>query len=633
MECKGLLMMAYINTNLSKVFGCPERVYLCIAFFCGLAFMFVVPPCSVPDEPAHLIRVFRVAQGDLFSASQTRLPSLDAYCDLCEVVGMDHRPRNLNKQWHAFLTEPGAALTLQDKGSSYYPVAYLPAAAAVKLLSFFQTSTAVYLYSARFATFITSLLITWLAIRSMPFGRWIMLVFALLPMRLYLMGSFSPDALTAALSMFWIALVIKNMMSEAAFKTADLLLLVLSGLAMAFTKPVYAMLLALIFVIPIRKIIGSASIVFKVSVICVALVAIMGVGLRAKEKLPNLTNAPVAASVELNTGQEELATGLAGSLYFTSAIDPSAQLAYLLDSPARLLTVLWNGYRVGGAYILKSVVGLFGWFNVFLSIKYYWLGCLLLVMAMFLDKAYAPGVRFRIIVFLLFIASLVIIPLGAYLIWTPVGTSFFHGVHGRYFVPFLPLLLLSLGGSLNLSAKKLYVARAVSLMILLLLLLASLVQIYQSYYLLPTTQGYLELQARSNANGVAYLYVKELDADSKRSHWRHQGTTSLIQSDKPLNYQFSLPEMRASAIMLVFASAGRLELKIDSMQIRKLDNKLVKRINPSATKKNLVGSICTTSSREGDDVSLVVNLNRRLPQATVTYDDIQFELKRVSEIF
>lgn len=619
--------MKFSGFSIDQILANPAKIYLYIAVFFGLAFMAVTPPCSVPDEPVHLIRLFRVAQGDFFSSSQTKLPSLDAYCDLYELVGTNRSPQNLDKQLSDFWHETAKPLSLQDKTNPYPPVPYLPAAAAVKLLSFFQPNTAVYFYGAKLATFIASLLLTFAAIRMMPFGHWTMLVIALLPMRLYLMASFSPDAVTTSVAVLWIALVMNIMVSEGVITSRKLLLLAVVGLALAFSKPMYSFLLALILVVPFKKI-THKSIFLKIAFILLLLAVTIKIGMMAKY-LPAAT-VPVSNGEFKKNQEEKLATGRSGSEYFLAAVNPAAQVKYLLNDPIKILTVVVNGFAVSGTKIPKSFVGVFGWFNVFMTNGLYWFAYLILILSSVLNEQYKASVRFRVIALSLFATSLFIIPLGLYLRWTPVGSPYFQGLHGRYFLPFLPLLFLSLGGKWAKSYKTLRGLKLAVLISLLVFLTDSITNIYISYYNLPPAKGVLELNARSNANGVAYLYTLEQNPKKKRIRWKNEGIINLTSSNEVLSYQFRLPAKPVRSIKLIFAATGKLEFQIYNAQIKSLNGKLIRPIDLNKMQNISSSDIRLNSVRDKKKIPLAIILDSNHPTAIITFEDIPFDLSSLT---
>ncbi len=606
----------------------PAKIYLCLGFLFGLVFLFVTPPCSIPDEPTHFVRIFKVAQGDMFSATEVKLPSLDAYCDLCELIGMNRNPQNSDKQLKEFLAEPGVPLSLQEMPGSYPPVPYLPAALAVKVLSWFQPSAAVYLYSARMVTFLTALCITYYAISIMPFGKWVMLILALLPMRLYMMASFSPDAVTTALAVLWIALVSGMAVSKADIVKKEMLTTFLIGMLLAFSKPMYLILLPLVFAVPLRYL-SRKTVAVRLCLLILGLCVVFAAGIKLREitvcadKSNITTNGFQKSGKDVNPGQ---ASGTAGSLYFLAAVNPKAQLAYLIENPARAVEVFVNGFKISGAYIPKACIGLFGWFNIVMAKWFYWLAFLVLIISLSVDNKYNIPARYRFVSISLFLLAMLIIPLSAYLLWTPVGSNYFHGVHGRYFIPFMPLLFLSLAGMQWRFIKpdrdkllKISVLCSVAV-----LSMASAVKIYGSYYNLTSVKGFIEIDARSNANGIANLYIKEDNQQGKDTNWKHEGMINIVKSDEVLSYQIRLVGKPVKAIRLDFAATGMLDIEIYKMEVKDLSGKHIRSIAVDRVSCDISEAASLNQAGKGGVIPFAIRLSKKHPLVTVIYQDVPF---------
>jgi uncharacterized membrane protein len=237
-----------VSSDLKK----PENLYISIAVLFGILFMFISPPCGTPDEPAHLLRVFRVSQGHFFKAASVALPPMDSYCSLCDLAGITNVPQRMGGKVLDFVKEPASATIAYEMASGYPPVPYIPAAVIFKVLSLFSPSMAFYLYAGRLVTLIASLFITWHAIRIIPSGKWIMVVLALMPMRLYQAASISADSVTTALVALFIAIVVNLVVNRsAAMPAGKLSLLFLVSILLLFSKPMYLFLFLLLLAIPL----------------------------------------------------------------------------------------------------------------------------------------------------------------------------------------------------------------------------------------------------------------------------------------------------------------------------------------------------------------------------------------------
>ncbi len=543
----------------------PSYVYLVLALVFGLIFLVTTPPCGVPDEPAHLYRVFRVAQGTFFSVAEVKLPNLDGYCDLCNLSGLGREPQNLAPQLKAFLTSPSGALEELGYASSYAPLPYLPAAIAVKVLMLLRPNTAVYLYAARIATFLAALAITYYAIRITPYGRWLFVVLALMPTRLFLMGSFSPDAITSALALLWVALILARLLQKSPISLFNFVVLTLVAVALALTKSMYSILLFLPVCLLFRKINSKKMLIgFVIFFICMAVLA----GLAFKSH-PITLSLPNLQTPALNT---QSVAG-SGSNYFLAQVNGSIQLKYLLEAPTRIPSIIVQGYAARGQNLLRGATAVFGWANIYIPSWGYLFAYLLLLLSLFLDKKVKLPFGFRLTGGLIFVAAIVAIPLVMYLFWTPIGAKGFDGVLGRYYIPYLPLAFLAVG-SRGRSPFKIRIARFIVVVGISGLLLLSLSEVIGAYYLSPPAGGVVVIHAQADNTGVAWIAIKE----KQKEKWRNKGTISLIPSEQPLTYECRVPAQQISSLRIILDTTGSMNLRIGDIEFRTLDGKLVKRI-------------------------------------------------------
>lgn len=595
-----------------KLLAQPDVAYFCIALVFGLAFLVVAPPGSVPDEPAHLQRTFWVAQGDLTS-SETKLPPLERFNDLCRLVGVGKDPQYLKPQFKKFIAEKGSTLQTTVQTVYYPPVPYIPAAISVKLLSGFTPNTAFYLYSARLATFLSALILTLYAIRIIPYGRWMMVVLALLPTRLYLMASFSSDAITSALALLWVALILSCLMQEETIPLKKILLLGVIATALAFSKPMYTFLLLLFFVLPFNKI-AKKSWLLKV---CLAVI-ILGIALKIGLMIKHL---PIPASIPTQVVNSPPG---AGWYYHLSKVNPSAQMALLMDEPSRVLSVVVRGFFARGQNLLRGITGLFGWGNIYLKNALYVFGYLLLFLSVFLDQRQNLGIRFRGITLSLFLFSFFLLSLAFYVFETPVGARTFNGFHGKYFIPFIPLLFLAIGcKGHSLFAMRL--ARLFVVIGLVVILSFSLLTVYRAYYCIPPAGGILSLTARASATGIAWVLVQE----TKSSKWRNKGIIDFIPSANELVYECILPAQPVNAIKLSLATSGIMNVSVHDARVTTLDGRFVRKLDldlaqrvPLSASKLIPG--------EGKRTTLVVDLNDKQSSGQLVFGNAPFDLSQTT---
>lgn len=600
---------SFMNPFFSKFFGRlaalrflrkPDKVYLWIAAAFGMVFGMVTPPCAVPDEPAHLQRVFSVAH--------TTPPNLNSYNAVCSRIGIGKDPQYLLPQLTTFLSNKDEGTPLPVESVSYPPVAYLPAALVVKCLSFFSPGAAVYLYAARLATFLVSLLITYYALRIMPCAQWVMVALSLLPTRLFLLASVSPDSVTSAVALLWFALVLRCTTYPEEVNSKKILLLASVAALLALTKPMYSMLLLLIVMLPFKSFFSKFSYYCKIFTFVLLAISFFCAALLASRYFRETTIVPVTVATKSCNASAE-----AGTNSFLVNVNPSVQTSLLLNEPIRIPKVLARGYASRGQSLLRQVTGVFGWANLYLSSTVYVFAYVLLLGALFMDKRTTLPPMAKPLSVAIFLLALSIIPLMMYLMWTPVGAPGFDGVLGRYYIPFTPLLFLALSGR----GRSLYGMRLTRFFIIsgfIILILISVMRVVSAYYFIPSDGGHIVLTAQANNTGGALISVKT----EPQGKWKNKGVINFIPSDKLVDYDCTLPAQYFSSIRIVLTTEGSTDVRVEKLAIRTLDGRIIKRISwneiqQSGLKGVLIDSVKSNNtlylfrlSKEGRSSCLVV---------------------------
>lgn len=543
----------------------PVVVYACVALFFGFLFLVATPPCAVPDEPAHLKRIFRIAQGDFYAAPQVKLPDLASYNSLCDRVGIGQDPQHLLSEFGLFLGEKGGGLRSEAYGDAYPPVPYLPAALAVKLFSFFEPSSAVYLYTARLATFLAALMITAYAISIAPCARWLMVALALMPTRLYLMASISPDAVTSAVALLWVALLLSFASKPDEMRLQRIVVLVFTATALVLSKTMYVLLLLLVFALPLKYWLGRHGVKGGVTFAVLAVVVFASASVLVSRYFDGMSLTPSATSEYRNNASAGM--GMNG---FLANVNPSLQARLLIDEPARLFEVLAKGYASRGQSLLRQTIGVFGWANVYLHSVLYAVAYLLMFGTFWIDRQMAPGV-FRWLAGLIVLMAVCAIPIMMYLVWTPVGADRFDGVLGRYYIPYIPLMFLAIGGR-GRSIRGIRKARLVVVSGLVVLLLFSVGRLLQAYYMTPPNGGSLVLVAKANNTGIAMISVKT----GLKEKWKNKGVINFVPTLEPATYECQLPAQRFTAVRIVLDTTGSMDVQIDRITAKNSAGKTVR---------------------------------------------------------
>ena len=584
----------------------PENIFLVLGLFFGLFFLFLNPPCGTPDEPVHLMRIFRISQGHFHKAAEVKVPSRDLYCNLCDLVGVMNKPSFMNEAVKDFIKAPNTGSMDIETVFAYPAVPYIPAATAVKLLSLFSPSLAVYLYSARLVTFVISLLITWYAIRLAPAGKWILLALSLMPMRLYQMASISPDSLTASMALLFVVLIMLASSDLAECKSGKKTVLIFfTGILLLFSKPIYVFLLLGLLAVPLKNLKYRRAIIF-----CAAVLVVIA-GFRIYRIASVFQIIPQTTSAQsFNPATQEMVnveiSDLTADQDFLKRVNYRVQTLRLVENPGKIMPVIWNGYKIFGPEILLGTIGNLGWQHVTIPKIALQISILMLLLSVLYNERKVIAIRFRIASIVAFLAMILLIPLALYLANTPVGADYFIGASGRYYIPFLPFLFLAISLPVLNPEKSRLPGMLISLG-LATVLAVSIFSLWKTYYENPRTVGYLRLTAQSDSSASVMFSVSR-----EKGVFTGLGRYNIIKSDTPLHYEYRMPEGDLQLASLTIRSLQPINFRIFSVELFSMNGVLIKKIDYSqvqTAKLTSDGSMIFSSPKDMNSIKLDKDIN------------------------
>lgn len=447
-----------------------ETIFLTGGLSMGLMFLFVLQPLSAPDEIRHFMSAYRI------SNQMMGLPETDEYGQVYIreqdgfIVGLSPAGTEINEdggnearqQEHEILGQFLSQKTyheIQERGlkaengpenrpetaadseAGKYgmisskqiavqttPLAYVAPGLGITLARLLHLGGMSLLYMGRFFNLALFILCVWMALRRLPFGKPVMCAVALLPMTLHLAASFSYDTMINAI-MFWFTAVCLDLAySERNVRIRDVVLLgVLIGVA-GPCKMVYAPVMGLCLLIPVRKFGGwrnwliSATVVFGAWFFAMIIVNTQIITVYA-------------------TGTEN---------YIGWAEETGYTLSGLLHRPGLVLQLFYNSLIWQAEYYHLTMIGAYlGQVDQVLDVPYIivmWITAAILLLAFQRpgeETIYFSGNQ-KLWVWFLFAASAGATMFSMLLAWTPVTSLVISGVQGRYFIPLLPVLLMTL---------------------------------------------------------------------------------------------------------------------------------------------------------------------------------------------
>lgn len=435
--CLVLLIVYYLSIMKKlKV----EQLFLCTAIFLGLFYMTLFTPFSAPDEGFHIGSSYKysnvllgygfdhngldyVREGDFVNVPLYKTPNADTY----RYFGENLFTTSSSEEMKETLL-PYAGNVCQ----------YLFSTAGITLARILKLGYLPMLMLGRLFNFTFFLILTYISIKRIPFGKIALCSIALMPMTISLAISFSYDTVITTLTIFFISTVIYTCYSDKSIRWWDIASLCLSGGLLAAAKAgVYIFICLIVLMIPIKKV-GKKSRHFFIIASILASCMIFTLAF-------NLINV-ITATTQLNTVESMDVYTAAKETYTISSI-----FAY----PRHFIKMFVDTINNKGEFYIFTLLGnRLGWLNVIIPTYVSMLtGIILLLSSVKLeDEVQFITARTKFLLCaisaIIFFAFVVV----AYT-WTPQGYEIIEGVQGRYFIPILPIILLSLRNS-NLTLKR-----------------------------------------------------------------------------------------------------------------------------------------------------------------------------------
>jgi len=416
-----------------------EQFYIPVALMMGLIFQCIIVVHGVPDEPWHMDTAYKLSN-DLLFVEDSEEPGMivKRHCDV--VVGdMLANGVESNSYYqlleHTFeKTENAELVTVSyvDSSNLVPDFIFLPTAIGISIGRLLGLSAMLTLQLGRICNLIVFILLVWLAIRKIPYGKNVMAAVGLTPIALQQAASASYDPVITGIVFLFTATVLKLVECDRSSKKDIILTLVLT-VALGFVKgavylPLVCMLLLLFTREDVKVHFTSIKKCWIICFIGMVLVAIIGMTYKFM---------PVLYSIMFN----EIDTTDSNSLY---------SLPYLLDNPLNLVYLLWNTFvKVGTSHLSGLLGGKLGWHDVQMS----WVWIILVLVCLLLlvhveDDQYRGNIKRRVCIGASCLGTVFLIVFSMLFVCTTVQDKYITGIQGRYYLPFAPLVFMIIENSM-----------------------------------------------------------------------------------------------------------------------------------------------------------------------------------------
>lgn len=408
-----------------------EQVFLLVVPALAVLYMIVLPPYLVPDEIQHFNKAYAISNTILgvdepeeWYLMQMRTGDA-AFANQIEIT----------REYYDFVygdalfaTEEEKALVSVDRIDMKPPCYYVLSGVGLTVGRLLGLNSVWTYQLARLMNLIFYVALAWLAIRLMPFGKVLVLLFSLLPMTLQQVMSVSYDSILFALSLLAIALTLHLAWSERVDRKKALVLgSVLFLICLAKHHAYIAMALLPLIIVFKRKPLTDETWkkVKRAGLVACAAFAVLALAVYIVVDIPYTPGTHILAY----TGTE------------------GVSLAYLWNYPQKLFSLLYfTLYLKADHYFYTTIGGLLGWLNIpVLEVICIGMFVVLLIGALRVgtEERRVTSID-RNLMLLIAVLCFCCCVGGMALNWTPLTAASIEGVQGRYFLPFLLLLLLPL---------------------------------------------------------------------------------------------------------------------------------------------------------------------------------------------
>ena len=408
-----------------------ENIFLMIVPFVCLFFLITMPTFKNHDEYYHWLKAYEVSEGHLMTPIEegiqgSMMPS--SVADVCPKDWTTMTYRDVQEKIKHPLEKEKQGLLNPETAAVYSFVQYIPQAIGIALARIFTDSTYLITCAGRLVNMIVAIVLLYLAIKIMPFGKKLLLIPAMIPITIEGFTSLSPDAMTIAMSFLYIAYILQLAFGKKKkIETKEKITLLVMSVIIALCKIVYIPLVGLVLIIPKEKFKNENN---KSKIINFCIIAGIAV---------------VINLLWLGISSRYLANFREG--------DSKIQVLLALQNPIQFVqTVLYTINLNGHSYLMSLFGNAIGWgeFVKLDSIVPYTLLAIYLFVVSTDEEIKGKLKRYQVVwVLLVVLAIVALIFTSLYVQWTTIGKESILGIQGRYFLPILPLMMLLLGSCLK----------------------------------------------------------------------------------------------------------------------------------------------------------------------------------------
>lgn len=400
-----------------------ENKFLIISIPIFLAFIILIPMFLGHDERFHFYRIFEITEGGFLAEVNDGATGYKMPDAVFTKIGWKERHySDIIDAAHEKIDRNNMTFISDVTMSVYSPIQYMPHVIGVSIAKIFSLRPIVIAYIGRLFNLLFCILLLYFTIKITPYGKNVFLLFSLIPIAIEGFTTLSGDGLTISTTYLFMAYVFSMLeRKNKKLLKRDFIIIISLGIVLAFCKLVYIPIICLLLLIPKEYFTSIKKKIITIIPIIIIMVLFNLLWLKlANPYLQVYTQGQ--SNYQINFIFHHIIT------YFCMFMHSFlTQFLNLLKS-AFGDSLLW-----GSAIQNYSIIS----FMIFLTTV------IVCVNDESIKKKFNIYNSFIIGFIILVIIGLIFTSL--FIQWTEYGSSTIEGVQGRYFSPFLPLLMILIG--------------------------------------------------------------------------------------------------------------------------------------------------------------------------------------------
>lgn len=253
-----ILAVIYIYMLLKKVKR-VEYYFVISTLLLGTVYSLILQPFAMPDEEFHFGEAYRLSNAIMgYPINDEQGYIYMRECDINERVSCPNNEYTIDMLKALIRGNNDRSEMLVSSESTrnlYSPIImYVPQAIGLTIGRLLHVNYIRLIFLGRLMNLLMFTAIVYGAIKIMPYGKWIFFAICQIPMVLESVSSLSYDVLILALTLLFIAYLLKLRASEDKIGIKQISILAVISFIYATLKPVYIPLIALVFLLPDKRI-------------------------------------------------------------------------------------------------------------------------------------------------------------------------------------------------------------------------------------------------------------------------------------------------------------------------------------------------------------------------------------------